>query len=159
MKYDFLILGFGETNSSWTNPQWMAHTLASNGYKVAYLNPPAYRKIYLRDFKRIFKRIFLLKKNKNEINFEIFNSFSNNQFPLKLLNKFENKKITKLINSSKNILCFQPLWTKFFKLPVDNTTFLICDDYSSLKNSSTDQKSTINWLLKDLVKLLLHIKI
>ena len=48
MKYDFLILGFGETNSSWTNPQWMAHTLASNGYKVAYLNPPAYRKIYLR---------------------------------------------------------------------------------------------------------------
>lgn len=140
MKYDFLIFGFGETNSSWTNPQWMAHTLASNGYNVAYLNPPAYRKIHLRDLKRIFKRIFLLKKNKNEINFEIYNSFSNNQFPLKLLNKFENKKITKLINSSKNILCFQPLWTKFFELPEDNTTFLICDDYSSLKNSSADQK-------------------
>ena len=34
MKYDFLILGFGEINKVWTNPQWTAYTLAKKGFKA-----------------------------------------------------------------------------------------------------------------------------
>ena len=37
MKYDFLILGFGEVSSGWTNPQWMAYTLSKEKIQLPTL--------------------------------------------------------------------------------------------------------------------------
>ncbi len=139
MNYDFLILGFGESGGAWTNPQWMAYTLANKGYQVAYINPPAYRKINLNDSSRIIERIFSRKGPKNDINFDVYNCYANLHFPFNLLNKFEENRIDLLIKKSKNIICCQPLWLKFSNPHYHNTTFLICDDYSSLKNASPTQ--------------------
>ena len=66
MKYDFLILGFGEVSSGWTNPQWMAYTLSKKN-SVAYFNPPAYKQVklgHIKDYQRLFltnKKIFRLQ--------------------------------------------------------------------------------------------------
>ena len=54
-----VLLGFGElTEGGWTNPQWMAKTLASKKYHVDYFSPPAYRMLKFQDLKRIFYRLF-----------------------------------------------------------------------------------------------------
>ena len=139
MKYDFLILGFGETNKGWTNPQWTAYTLAKKGFKVAYFNPPAYRKIRFNDINRIISRFTSNKTQKNYINFDVFSSYASLNLPFKFFNTFEKKRLNKLISISKNIICCQSLWLKFANLSNERTTFLICDDYSSLKDSSKEQ--------------------
>ena len=53
---NIIILGFGEFNSTWTNPQWMAHELNELGYSVKYWNPPYYKKIGLSKLVSIFAR-------------------------------------------------------------------------------------------------------
>ena len=90
MKYDFLILGFGEINKVWTNPQWTAYTLAKKGFKVAYINPPAYRKIRFNDINRIISRFSSNKIQRNHTNFDIFSSYASMNLPFKLFNTFLN---------------------------------------------------------------------
>ena len=75
MKYDFLILGFGEVSSGWTNPQWMAYTLSKEKNSVAYFNPPAYKQVKLGHIQRLFQRLFLT--NKKYSDFKIYNSYLN----------------------------------------------------------------------------------
>tara|TARA_Y100000768_G_C23961103_1_gene675410 strand:+ start:854 stop:1918 length:1065 start_codon:yes stop_codon:yes gene_type:complete len=139
MKYDFLILGFGEVSSSWTNPQWMAYTLSKEKNSVAYFNPPAYKKVRLGHIQRLFQRLFQTNKKKYS-EFKIYNSYLNNHPFFRLINYFELNKINKIISQSKNIVCFQPLWLEFLNIPNDKTTFIICDDYSSLNSSGLNQK-------------------
>ena len=141
MKYDFLILGFGEINKVWTNPQWTAYTLAKKGFKVAYINPPAYRKIRFNDINRIISRFSSNKIQRNHTNFDIFSSYASMNLPFKLFNTFEKKRLNKLIQNSKNIICCQSLWLKFANLSNENTTFFLFDDYSALKNSSKEQSN------------------
>ena len=139
MKYDFLILGFGEVSSGWTNPQWMAYTLSKEKNSVAYFNPPAYKQVKLGHIQRLFQRLFLTNKKKYS-DFKIYNSYLNDHPFFRVINYFELNKINKIISQSKNIVCFQPLWLEFLNIPNDKTTFIICVDYSSLNSSGLKQK-------------------
>lgn len=134
-----LLLGFGESSGTWTNPQWMAYTLQSLGHTVTYANPPATRKLKLKDISRIFMRFGLTSPINNSINFNIVNLYTSTA-----IHKFDffgllTSKTQRLINEVDQIICFQPIWLKFLYLPVEKCTFYICDDYSALKNSPVDQ--------------------
>ena len=75
------ILGFGELiDGGWTNPQWMAKTLSDRGYIVDYFNPPAYRKIQFKDFRRVFLRLLNNNTNNNINRFSSHNTF----YPFKI---------------------------------------------------------------------------
>lgn len=154
MKYDFLILGFGEISAGWTNPQWMAYTLEKQKNKVAYFNPPAYKKIKLNHIYRLIQRLF--KSNSNESpHFNIYSSYLNDHQIFRFINYFELKKVNQIIAQSKNIICCQPLWLQFLELPNDKTTFLICDDYSSLNSSSKNQKILDDFVAKNYNKIII----
>ena len=77
MKYDFLILGFEEINKVLDQSAMdQVYTLAKKGFKVAHINPPAYRKIRFNDINRIISRFSSNKIQRNHTNFDIFSSYA-----------------------------------------------------------------------------------
>jgi glycosyltransferase involved in cell wall biosynthesis len=125
-----VLLGFGElTEGGWTNPQWMAKTLASKKYHVDYFSPPAYRMLKFQDLKRIFYRLFFFKKTSNKF-------FSHNVvYPFKFFGKFLNKNLHNLIESSDVIIIFQPNWLRcieYKNIKHKKIIYFKTDDYYSI---------------------------
>ena len=101
-----LILGFGEiTPGGWTNPQWMASTMASAQYDVTYVNPPAYRLPKPSDFKRL---LFRLKPAKDLVNFKVINLY----YPFKFLSRLFNPTLKERLNESDIVIVFHPNWLR-----------------------------------------------
>lgn len=128
------ILGFGEIiEGGWTNPQWMAKTLSDKGYVVDYFNPPAYRKIQFRDFRRFFLRLKNNSINNNKNRFLSHNTF----YPFKILGSLFNKRLYKNLKSADVIFVFQPNWLKCIDLKnfSKNIIYFKTDDYLSVSTN------------------------
>lgn len=131
-----VILGFGEIlPGGWTNPQWMASTMASARYDVTYFNPPAYRFPRLSDFTRLLYR---LRSVNDSYNFRVINLY----YPFKFLSKLFNYSLKKSINDCDLVLVFHPNWlrsTHLKWLRPKKVIYFKTDDYGSLskRNSFT----------------------
>ena len=141
-----LILGFGEiTPGGWTNPQWMASTMASAQYDVTYVNPPAYRLPKPSDFKRL---LFRLKPAKDLVNFKVINLY----YPFKFLSRLFNPTLKERLNESDIVIVFHPNWLRCVDFRLLNQKKIIyfkTDDYGSFSK----EKSYIHFAEKDLVNL------
>ena len=132
-----ILLGFGELSGTWTNPQWMAHSLQNNGYNVLYLNPPYYKNFGSINAKEVLKR-FKSRLHGQNSNRRI--AFSHKS--IYLLSPFRNlfigaflfrlfyPKTLKLIRNS-TVICFHPLWLVFLRANNVDLYFL-ADDYRTI---------------------------
>lgn len=141
-----VILGFGEISpGGWTNPQWMASTLASAQYEVTYLNPPAYRSPKLSDLKRFLYR---LKSVKDIYNFKVINLY----YPFKFLSRLFNSTLIECLNKADIVIVFHPNWLRCISLRLLHSKKIIyfkTDDYGSFSK----EKSYIHRAEIDLVGL------
>lgn len=129
-----VILGFGEMSpGGWTNPQWMASTMASAQYDVTYVNPPAYRLPKLSDFKRLLYR---LKPVKDLYNFKVINLY----YPFKFLSGLFNSSLKECINDCDLVFVFHPNWLRCTYLEwlcPKKVIYFKTDDYGSLSKENS----------------------
>ncbi len=149
-----LILGFGEWNGVWTNPQWMAHELSKLKYDVYYVNPPPYKKIKFSQILILLKRILLRIFRKPSNTFATDSrvkviSMYGIPFFRKLNDKLNSnifRFILKLngisIRDNLNCIICQPLWLIYCEKYFKNRFFLITDDYDKIGNKD---KTLINF--------------
>jgi hypothetical protein len=129
-----VILGFGELSpGGWTNPQWMASTMASAKYNVTYFNPPAYRFPQISDFKRLLYRF---KPAKALYTFKVINLY----YPFKFLSGLFNSSLKKCLRDSDIVIVFHPNWLRCIHhrwLCQKRVIYFKTDDYGSLSKENS----------------------